>query len=37
MFETAVQEKIHIDIWSVLGALAAFGLMIAGGYLLIVG
>ena len=37
MFETSVQEKVHIDFRSIIGAVASFAILVAAGYLLIVG
>jgi hypothetical protein len=35
MFTTSVQEEEKMDLWSVLGGVAAFALLIAGGYLMV--
>jgi hypothetical protein len=35
MFTTAVQEEEKTDLWSVLGGVAAFVLLIVGGYFIV--
>ena len=35
MFENSVQERLKVDLRSVVGALAGFAIMVVSGYLLI--
>jgi hypothetical protein len=37
MFETSVQEDPRIGLWSILGGVAMFVLLTAGGYFMVVG
>ena len=37
MFKTSVQEVQRIDVWSVLGGIAMFAILLIGGYFMIAG